>query len=122
MVKTSYSGIDPDARIYHFIRLPHFPRLVRGKLVFVCPTKWEDPYERLPSMCMVIDKRTSPWQKLPLRNWLSSAFVQCWSMNQDSDTYLRAYSSVRKNEQGQNSDTQNESVRIATTAGRLQAD
>jgi hypothetical protein len=41
-------------------------------------------------------------------------------MNEDSDTYLRAYSSVRKDSAGRNRDTAFESVRITTTRMKLQ--
>src|SRR5437660_807718 len=36
---------DLDCRIQRFVRLPYFRRLIRGELVLVRPTSWEDRYE-----------------------------------------------------------------------------
>lgn len=121
MVQGFFGNIDNrDARIYRFIRLPYFRQLVNGELVLVIPTVWEDPYEILTQKSLVTDKRSSPWRQYPLASVLGNVFAQSWSLNEDSDTYLRAYSSVRRDSTGRNADPEFEGVRITTTPRKLQ--
>lgn len=122
MIHSYSSGIaNPDQKIHRFIRLPHFRQLVGGELVLVRPSVWEDPFEILFQRAMVTDKRSIPWLQYPLGTVLENVFAQSWSLNEDSDTYLRAYSSVRKDSEGRNADAEFEAVRITTTPRKLQS-
>ena len=112
--------VDQNSPIHRFIRLRHFSQFVGGELVLVRPSTWDDPFELLAHKSMITDKRESPWRQYPLSTVMSNVFGQCWSLNEDSDTYLRAYSSVRKDSVGRNADSDFESVRITTTPRKLQ--
>lgn len=121
MVKGYFGNIaDQTASIHRFIRLQHFTDFIRGTLVLVRPSAWDDPFEVLAQRSMVIDKRYSPWKEYPISAVMENVFGQSWSLNEDSDTYLRAYSSVRKDLSGRNADAGFESVRITTTPRKLQ--
>jgi hypothetical protein len=81
--------------IYRFFPLFFFQDAVsRKRLVFANPSQWQDPYERLARDFWKRDARGNIVGRYQIP--FNRAFAMCWSSAEDSDTLLRAYSTVVK--------------------------
>jgi hypothetical protein len=115
-----FVGIDdPDVAIYRIFPLWFFEEALRlRRLMLVHPEMWEDPYELLFTR-VIIESRTPPYKQTRLELAVS-AYAQCWSMTQESDTLLRAYSRVVKDvHSGRNTCPRDEGVQVRSTPRKL---
>lgn len=109
----------PLRRIFPLDRLLDIIR--SGEMTLVSPSHWDDPHEDPPARGLLIGFPNLP-ERVPrqLADYLAPAWAQCWSLNPGSDTLLRAYSSVRPDENTKrNSDRVHEGVTVTTTVRQL---
>jgi hypothetical protein len=117
--RDGFIGIDtPDAPIYRIFPLWYFEETLRlRQLVLVPPQWWHDPFEILASQTMMEDEAYS---QESLEPYLQHVFAQCWSMTEESDTLLRAYSRVSKDPHfNRNICPREEGVRVKTSPRKL---
>lgn len=115
--------LDPNQPIFRIFRLEYFEQALRSRqLVFVPPRNWHDPYEVLAELIMMTDLRATPFQQKSLEPYLCPVFAQCWSMTEESDTLLRAYSSVEIDPVSSRNKTRSlEGVKVRTTPAKIRA-
>jgi hypothetical protein len=109
-----------DVSIYRIFSFDRFCELLKtGDLVLVQPELWEDPFENILSHCAICDTSKTPFEQHFFANFRQPLYAQCWSMINESDTLLRAYSIVKKDETGRNRFRDLEGVQVKTTPRKL---
>ncbi|NMF87078.1 hypothetical protein [Aromatoleum petrolei] len=106
-----------DVPIYRIFPVWHLEEAVRlRRAVLVPPRRWDDPFEVVGN-AISVDCQDGPEiinQSLP------QAYAQCWSLTEESDTLLRAYSRVVKDALfGRNTSPRDEGVRVRSTPRKL---
>jgi hypothetical protein len=90
---------DPDQPIYRIFPLWYFEEALRVKnIVLVHPSTWEDPFEVLSMFIAVEQNINGKRTQEPINSSFTKVFAQCWSATEESDTLLRAYSRVVKDQ------------------------
>jgi hypothetical protein len=115
---------DLDVPIRRIFKFDMLLDILRSKQMgLVAPQKWEDPREDPTALCMLDGfKLTPPKGQTSLALYLVPVWSQCWSLNPGSDTLLRAYSHVRKDEKTRrNLIRENEGVAVTTTVRKMLA-
>jgi len=114
------NGLSLDTPIYRIHKQRYLKELLSGKLLIPTTRRWDDPYENLISWCyyevLGDDKRI---KQVFLGNDRLPTFGQCWSTFPESDAMWRIYSDVDKNRSLDSSFSDNEGLRLRTTARKL---
>ena len=111
----------PDNPIYRIFPLWFLEEALRlRQLVFVTPSSWEDPFEVVGDAIAVDTRRGDRIEQTIINQSLPPAFAQCWSMTEESDALLRAYSRVVKDPHfRRNTCPRDEGVRVRSTPRKL---
>ena len=113
-------GLSLDTPIYRIHRQKYLKQLLSGTLYLPTTRSWLDPYENLISWCgyLVIgdDKKIN---QVFLGNDRLPTFGQCWSKIPESDAMWRIYSDVNEKRGLDSFFSDNEGVRLRTTARKL---
>jgi len=109
-----------NVSLYRIFPIDRFCELLKtGQTVLVRPELWDDPFENILSCCGISDTSKTPFEGHFFGNMRRPLYAQCWSMAKESDTLLRAYSIVKKDETGRNRFRELEGVQVKTTARKL---
>jgi hypothetical protein len=109
-----------DVSIYRIFPIDRFCELLKtGNAVLVRPELWDDPFENILSCCGICDTSKTPFEGHLFGNMRRPLYAQCWSMIKESDTLLRAYAIVKKDETGRNRFRELEGVQVNSTARKL---
>lgn len=112
---------DPDQPIYRIFPLWFFEEALRLKsIVLAHPSTWEDPMEIVGGSIAVNQNINGKPSQEFIQAPFEKIFAQCWSATKESDTLLRAYSSVVNDPYiHRNILPREEGVRVRTTARKL---
>lgn len=112
---------DPDQPIYRIFPLWFFEEALRVKnIMLVHPSTWEDPFEILSMFIAVEQNVNDKLVQEPINSSFIKVFAQCWSATKESDTLLRAYSRVVKDQHvRRNIMPRDEGVRVRTSPRKL---
>jgi hypothetical protein len=114
------NGLSLDTPIYRIHKQRYLKELFSGKLLIPATRRWDDPYENLIAWCCY--EVIGPDKKIKqtfLGNDRLPTFGQCWSTVPESDAMWRIYSDVDRNRGSDSSFSDNEGVRLRTTARKL---
>lgn len=113
--------VDPDQPIYRIFPLWFFEEALRlQNTVLAHPSTWEDPYELLGGSIPVRHLNNDPDSHAIIDAPFLRVFAQCWSATKESDTLLRAYSRVVKDQHvRRNILPREEGVRVSSTPRKL---
>jgi len=114
------NGLRLDTPIYRIHKQRYLAEVLSGKLCIPATRFWDDPYENLIAWCCY--EVIGPDKKIKqvfLGNDRLPTFGQCWSTVPESDAMWRIYSDVDKKRGVDSSFSDNEGVRLRTTARKL---
>jgi hypothetical protein len=112
---------DPDQPIYRIFSLWFFEEAIRTKnMILAHSSTWEDPYELLGRSIVIQHQTNDKVSQEVIDAPFLRVFAQCWSATKESDTLLRAYSRVIKDQHvRRNILPREEGVRVSTSARKL---
>ncbi|RKT22860.1 hypothetical protein B0G69_6354 [Paraburkholderia sp. RAU2J] len=85
-----------DKPIYRIFPRERFLQMVQEKcLALVSPSMWDDPFE-IVDRAIKVEWEEDGAHRSHIIQGLPSVFAQSWSMAEESDALLRAYSKVRR--------------------------
>lgn len=120
--------IDPEQVLYRIFSRKYFEELLKTKeMVLRSPRTWQEPFEHLPwSTQTVTHPDFSPECS---DKYVKPIFAQCWTQNEESDTFWRAYSNPPANTREEGCEIgpcedfekvkQNEGVMVKTTINKI---
>jgi hypothetical protein len=113
---------NPDEPIYRIFKLWPLEQALRQKTNRLSrPEKWEDPNEfGIGAIAVNRVTKEGRFEQIIITNGLPPSYAQCWSATKESDTLLRAYSSVVKHPYFRRNITPaDEGVRVQSTPRKL---
>jgi len=115
------NGLSLDTPIYRIHKQRFLADLLAGKVFLPATHRWDDPYENLISWCAyeVIGDDKKIKQTFLGGDNRFPVFGQCWSTIPESDALWRIYSDVDKHRALDASFSDNEGVKLRTTARKL---
>ena len=88
--------INPEQVLYRIFSRKYFEELLKtNEMVLRSPGTWQEPFEKLPWGIKTVTQPNSLTEYSD--KYVEPIFAQCWTQNEESDTFWRAYSNPPAN-------------------------